>query len=620
MASAEAATATAATGRWEAAAAGDAEQQLPQNEEVPLDSARSDASMPEDCISPNSDVFSYFMMTSPNELIKHHRFTVDAMMSYLLVFMVLTIQGVLLYCVYNQVIMKNADWHHGIMNTGHKGWNIIQPKQSGCNTGNSLCTLEENGMFTCAPPSVQLIGRWDELDTNKDGEWSKHEAVTAQETLQCKYGVNPVEIFDALTLLLKERKEFIWLHPDIKEGIAIKKTYFTYIMGDMAMCTYRNEDMCANLVQNGVFDAPLKTGKVPRVGTSIRSALDYCRSLLDQGGLCERVLPSTYRTWQIEGAQECGEAKYDKFVYEHPGQNGTIKSLLSVDYDARQQYEKAKTGTFKMYKICILFVWMLLNVSQLREVWKTMTWVIQLPTRKPEEDFTPRDRLPASLLEAHPQGEEVSDSVRAHGTCPIKDMSKVHRIALFSVTLVRIVMLCILSYVGVNFLGRQTDYIGLLLDGVALIFIVEVEVILYERVLRQEVRSTWEEREPIAVSKKFGLASFTSRPDITDMAWFFLVAFMAVAFLFYYTETLVEPLYEALECTCLSTGDKCREAHVFSSKFWDQYWLKDVPTSIQEIKGLKGQFYALVETGAHKTARAAGNLLKYHHSSQHAMR
>ena len=71
MASAEAAT----------AAAGDAEQQISQDEEGQLDSARSD--VPEDCISPNSDVFSYFMMTSPNELIKHHRFTVDAMMSYL---------------------------------------------------------------------------------------------------------------------------------------------------------------------------------------------------------------------------------------------------------------------------------------------------------------------------------------------------------------------------------------------------------------------------------------------------------------------------------------------------------------------------------------------------------
>jgi len=578
-----------------------AEQQVREDEEVP-----------EDCISPNADVFSYFMLTSPNELIKHHRFTIDAMMSYLLVFMVLFMQGTMLYCVYNKVILNNADWQGGIMNSGGKDWNIIQPKEPGCNTGNSLCTLEK-GMFTCAPPSVQLIGRWDELDTDKDGEWTKNEAMQSKEALQCKYGVNPVEIFDAVILLLRERSEYIWLHPDIKQSVSIKKTYFTYIMGDIAMCTYRNEDMCANLVQNGVFKAPLETGQVPRVGTSIRSALDYCRSLLDQGGICERVLPSSYRTWQIESVQECGEAKYSKFVYEHPGQNGTIKSLLAVDYKARQEFEMAKTGIFKMYKICILFIWLLLNVSQMREVGKTMTWVLQLPARKATETqtvtlkswFTPRDGHTEEVPNSH---------THPHGTCPVKDMSQVHRVVLFVVTGVRIGMLFILSYVGVNFLGRQTDYVGLLLDGVALIFIVEVEKILYERVLRQEVRTTWEEREPIDVGKQMGLAALT-RPDVADMCWLFLVAFAAVAFLLYYTEVVVDPLYDALECTCRSTGDKCREAHVFSSKFWDQYWLKDVPTSIQQIQGLKAQF----STGAHKTARSAMNLLKYHHSSQHSM-
>lgn len=41
--------------------------------------------VPMDCISPNGDVFSYFMLTSPSELKKHSRFTTDAIMSYMLV-------------------------------------------------------------------------------------------------------------------------------------------------------------------------------------------------------------------------------------------------------------------------------------------------------------------------------------------------------------------------------------------------------------------------------------------------------------------------------------------------------------------------------------------------------
>jgi len=546
-----------------------------------------------DVISPNPDVFSYFMLKAPSERKEHGKFTVDAGLSYTLVLLTLMIQGMLLFCVYNKVIGRNTNWQAGIMgstqaNTG-KDWNLFQASKDGCNDGGSLCTLVD-GIYTCAPPSVQLIGHWDELDTDKDGIWSRKEVRESREALKCKYAVDPVEVFGVLIRLLNERKEHIWLHPKIKSGEGIHRDYFTYIMGDVAMCGYRNEDMCGNLLQRGVFDAPLRNGTVPRVGSTISSALDYCRGLLEQGGLCERVLPSTYATWKIESVQECQEPKYNKFVYTDPS-DGSIKSLLEVDYEARQDYEMAKTWVFRCYKFCITFIWFLLIASRIREVAKCVAWAWQLPAASDEEQ------------------EEKDHESDYHG---IRFMSLRHRIVLSLVILVRMIMLLILLYVGLNFLGRQNQYIDLLLDGVALMFIVEVAEILYERVLRQEVRTTWEERESIELNK-FYFSKLASRPDIEDVLYLVLVTLCTLAFMVYYNIQLVEPLYDALQCACLGQGDSCREATTFSRSFWDQYWLKDVPSSIAGITKMKLE--QAPTAMLNNVGRHAVNLLKFHHQN-----
>merc|ERR1719331_3216739 len=72
----------------------------------------------DDCISPTPDVYSYFLLAMPNERRKHQRMTLDGCMAYILVFLTLIIQGVLLSCIYDFVIVKNTRWHNGIMTFG----------------------------------------------------------------------------------------------------------------------------------------------------------------------------------------------------------------------------------------------------------------------------------------------------------------------------------------------------------------------------------------------------------------------------------------------------------------------------------------------------------------------
>jgi len=579
-----------------------------------LSARPNDENVHNDVVSPNPDVFSYFMLAAPCERKRHGRFTVDAGMSYVLVVVTLLIQAMLLYCVYDKVIGKNTSWQKGILNTG-RDWNLIDASnRQGCNDGGSLCTFSD-GIYSCAPPSVQLMGHWDELDLNKDGVWTQDEVHEARDSLKCKYAVDPLEVFGVLITLLKERSKLIYLHPNVVNGSAIDKAYFTYIMGDVAMCGYRNQDMCPNLLKRGYFDAPLTNVSVPRVGTTIADALRYCHDLLDEGGLCERLLPSTYSTWKIESVEECGEPKYKKFVYTDRS-DGDIKSMLAVDYEARQDYEMSKTLIFKAYKWCIVFMWILLICSRLREVEKCAAWVWGLPPASAEDELDDQESElqwkktagSSSARSKSPRRLKKAISVVHSDHDHVRFISNNHRIALCLVIVWRTVMLLTLFDVGLYFLGRQTQYIDLLLDGVALMFIIEVAEVLYAMVFRQDVKSSWQEREPLKLTK-FGLSRLGARPDVEDAVFLVVVMVLTTLFMVYYSYAIVEPIYDSLQCACLGEGKNCHEATRFSRTFWDNYWTNDVPASIKRISGLKDD--SLPVAMVQGAGRRAANLLKH---------
>jgi len=258
----------------------------------------------------HENVYSYFTFIIPVEEKKHGpKWTHTKALACILVLVSIIVQSTLLYAIMQRIVKQDIKWQNKILSPAGEGFGSAPGSPSGflfgepkttCNPGGSLC-YKLNGTVSCAPPSVQLTGRWDELDTNGDGVWLRTEAEANFEVLKCKYSVNPVEVFDAFITFLQARESVIWLHQDVKDGKAIPKPYFTYAAGDIIMCLYRSPEMCANVLKMGAFDAPLKYATAPRVGTTINSALDYCYRLLKVGGTCERTLPSTYSVWKKNG-------------------------------------------------------------------------------------------------------------------------------------------------------------------------------------------------------------------------------------------------------------------------------------------------------------------------------
>eukprot|EP00746_Dinoflagellata_sp_MGD_P164548 gnl/MRDRNA2_/MRDRNA2_93240_c0_seq1.p1 gnl/MRDRNA2_/MRDRNA2_93240_c0~~gnl/MRDRNA2_/MRDRNA2_93240_c0_seq1.p1 ORF type:complete len:637 (-),score=118.41 gnl/MRDRNA2_/MRDRNA2_93240_c0_seq1:112-2022(-) len=522
-------------------------------------------------VRPSDNVYSYFMFISPTEAKKEGKgWTWDILIGYMLVSLNFVLQGILLYTVFNTVVLENVEWQDGIMKIGGSSWNLFEEKTEGCNDGGSLC-FQENGMYTCAPPTVQLTGRWEELDTNKDGIWSRDEVIAAKDHLKCKYAVNPVEVFDVFVNFLLAREQIIWLHPDVKTGKAIHHEYFKYAMGDIIMCGYRNQDMCPNLLKRGYFHAPLKHNTAPRVGNTIDSALEYCYKLLAPGGTCEMFLPSTYSVWKIESVQQCLDPSYSKFSYTNPG-SGVVKSLLEVDYQARQDYELSQTMNFMLYKGVILYLWLLAMLVEFREIVFLGTLCLKYPDAEQFGDD--------AVLEEQDPADPEETRYRIQG------ITSGHRSAMKFLIFLRFVMTAVLTYVGGTFLMKQTDYIDLLLDGVALIFIVEIASVLYEQVLRDEVRDQTEDIYPMKV-EMYGIESLNRQPALVDIICIMSLLAICYGVLYLHKTNIVQPVYDSLDCTCRTRGDKCVEAQKFDFDFWHNYWQVVVPGVFSNIEKLK---------------------------------
>jgi hypothetical protein len=545
-------------------------------------------------VADKENIYDFLMFISPTDgAHSNGKLTIDITVGYLLVLLTLLIQGLLLTAVYNRVVVGAVEWKNGIFQSeGNKAWSLLaQEDFSQCNMGDSLCTMKDH-TFECAPPSVRLSGKWNELDLNHDNVWTREEAISAKDELKCKYVVDPVELFDVFINFVKKRDNIIWVHPDILQGRAISKPYFDYAMGDIIMCGYRNEAMCRNVLQRGFFDAPLTHNTVPRVGNTSTSAINYCVDLLRTGGVCDRVLPSTYSVWKIQSDEECKGKWYTKFVYKHPV-TGVEKSFLSVDYEARQEAERVQTVKFKIFKTIIVMVWVMSMVYELKRLFEIYTWIFSMPGEQFCRDQNlplceDRVNRPRTMLddEGKPQRFELSDNDKPQ-RFKINGISPLHRICVVIVTTLRLIMLSVLTIVGLSLLLHSPEYMTLLFDAISLVFILDLASIIAKYVLRQSVREQCaEEVEPIEVTL-FGPTAVTRRQSIMDMAWFAVIALAAICIVWYFYADSVIPLDEALQCTCLGVGESCVEAQKFNYDFWYTYWKDVTPQIFKDVDALR---------------------------------
>merc|ERR1719389_575626 len=107
----------------------------------------------------------------------------------------------------------------------------------------------------------------------------------------------------------------------------------------------------------------------------------------------------------------------------------------------------------------------------------------------------------------------------------------------------------------------------------------------------------------------YGIDFLNRRPAVVDFIHLVTIVVVATLIIWWYTTGTVYPLYDALECACLSKGENCRETHRFSYDFWYKYWKTDVPAVFAAVDKLKAGGFVETGTALVQTANRMANLL-----------
>lgn len=172
-------------------------------------------------------------------------------------------------------------------------------------------------------------------------------------------------------------------------------------------------------------------------------------------------------------------------------------------------------------------------------------------------------------------------------TYEIRGIDPGHRTVVGIITVLRSIMLLVLTWVGMSLLLKSTSYMSLVMDAVGLVFILEIAGLLYTQILRPQIREQTESLKPMVIQAA-GWDWLNRRPAFLDLIWLALVFVIVLVLMYFHYTTTVDPMYKALECACIGVGEGCREANQFSKTFWDNYWHVETPKVFADVEVLKG--------------------------------
>lgn len=165
-------------------------------------------------------------------------------------------------------------------------------------------------------------------------------------------------------------------------------------------------------------------------------------------------------------------------------------------------------------------------------------------------------------------------------------ISTTHRLVLVVIYLMRVLVCIILTTFGTTFLLGEEDYLDLVMNSLALTFILEIDSILFALV----------ERDVSAEMQRCKALTFQSRLPYEGMfgyalkkeCWaLFLVPILSFMIVTRYTYRNKVPVLMVLQCACTQTGEKCLDSMAYQGHWWDLYWGKVLPQAIHEINALR---------------------------------
>eukprot|EP00427_Karlodinium_veneficum_P021411 CAMPEP_0169104900 /NCGR_PEP_ID=MMETSP1015-20121227/23507_1 /TAXON_ID=342587 /ORGANISM="Karlodinium micrum, Strain CCMP2283" /LENGTH=564 /DNA_ID=CAMNT_0009166219 /DNA_START=62 /DNA_END=1753 /DNA_ORIENTATION=+ len=348
---------------------------------------------------------------------------------------------------------------------------------------------EGNGTFTCLPYSVRFAYEWGNLDTNGDGIWTLTEAKKDLANLKGIYDISPETIFNNLINGLRMQADFLenkgndslYLSRDVTEERAIPKAYFDFWQGDAMMCSFFDPDSCEAAAKAGVFESALRSGRLsPRAKGiyDLDSAITYCYRMLQPGGVCEAALPTDFKRNREQRWERCGTRELiEGGRYENPYSAGQVVHILEASYTSVSTYKRCTSYMYVFFLSLIVMLWLWSLIQEVKDLIKTGEFLLLFGGL--DENRCGGQRIDKEV--ADPAEDDDNDSGYQY---QIWGISMSHRLVLVVIYLMRVLVCIILTTFGTTFLLGEEDYLDLVMNSLALTFILEIDSILFALVER----------------------------------------------------------------------------------------------------------------------------------------
>lgn len=320
----------------------------------------------------------------------------------------------------------------------------------------------------CGPLPVALLSNVTLLDLNGDGKWEYEEAVRLGSLSQQKYmkSAKLSVVFRRFLRLAEQGKLLAQQHADADSGITewdqltdqFKNLPMQWMHKEQKrinLCAVVDSKLCGNLEARGILKDKLDRRHDDEVSAIDR--IDRCRETLQD--FCDDIFGQLFETYRSYTHQSCGDVTRDW--------NDKL-GILTLEYSKAFKYADScrsiSSVTYKTFLTLMVAVWLMCLMDEARKV---VDWWAVIPQY--------------NVSKEKGTGRYVVDETT--GSITIQGIPRWHKWFTCLCNLLPRTFICVnLGVTGTGFLMSSDSYVDLVLNSVALSFLVEFDEMLFSAV------------------------------------------------------------------------------------------------------------------------------------------
>jgi len=397
--------------------------------------------------------------------------------------------------------------------------------------------------WDCGPLFPMLMSNVGWLDYDNDTYWSEADhldPLSHQFHTKFEKAGNLTNIFDAflkdaengkLQYQIK-RKMGPTEAKELTKGSRIPMEWMREEQPVIALCNNVDPHLCGNLEVRGSLQL-----SIPDVGRSPEARAQECRDMFDT---CTPRFGELFRSYTKNAEQTCGSmsSTWD------PVASVILNKFSEAEVYDPMNKDAIPTVTYEAFLLLVLIIWLLIVIGEVRNVfaWWLVLWCI-------------------------PNNDSVVNKTET--TITIPSISRHHKIIIALMVLApRTLIICFLSYIGTDFLIIADSYSDLILNSVALGFLIEVDEMLFAAVTSQTTKDNISKLD--ALEGEHGCFKWCIKLSHfpTSIPLVFFVVLMAIAQISYayYEHHGKLDIAGAYACLCHMEGPACIAAQILGGQ------------------------------------------------------